>query len=48
MRTYMEEKPLEWQQLAQEIFLHVSSYKEECPQLNITLDKLLVIISEYH
>lgn len=46
-RTYANGKRLGWQTPVQEILQHVMACEIECPQLGMTLDKLVVTVSEY-
>jgi len=45
--SYTEGKNLNWQVPLQELFLHVMECQTECSQLNLELDKLFGMISEY-
>jgi hypothetical protein len=46
-RTYASGKQLGWHRVGKEILLHVTTCKKECSELNITLDKLFAVVSEY-
>jgi hypothetical protein len=45
--SFEEGRKLEWQVPMRELLLHVMECTEECPQLNMTLDKLFGMVSEY-
>ena len=45
--SYGEGRKLDWRVPVQDLLLHVMNCQTECPQLNMTLDNLFGMVSDY-
>jgi hypothetical protein len=45
--SYEEGRKLDWHVPVRDLLLHVKECQAECPQLNLVLDKLFGMVSDY-